>query len=117
MARKKKIEENNTYKRPTLSAEQYYRWRLSIEELWHAEKKVQINELRLKLMEKGAELEVAKAALGRATNLQQANQAVAESKQRYNDLKRELETALGVSLDNKAIDEITFEIKEIPRDG
>jgi uncharacterized protein YjaG (DUF416 family) len=92
---------------------QYYKWRLSIEKMQHAETKKKLSENKLRQKE----LEVQNLTL--RTNIfrgvvSQMEEEISVFRREYDTIKEEIEKELGVSLNEKIIDEITFEVKELP---
>lgn len=99
-------------KTPKLSAADYWEWRCTIEE----RKVAKVNEKRVHLereiMHKEIENRKLKLALFKET-VRAAQLSVEDSDAEYEKIKQRLEKKLGISLDNKAIDPYSFEIKEI----
>jgi hypothetical protein len=111
MSKKKQTDEP-----PKLTPVQYWEWRTTIAEMNEAKAKLELNEARLKIMGKQVELEQAKAQLFGHTQLRVAKEAHEEARSEYFRFKKTLEESLGVSLDGKVIDDLSFEVKSLPKD-
>lgn len=96
-----------------LSDAQYWKWRLTIEEMQHA---ASIRDLR-NIECKYKELELQNGQLQliamRAKHLEQVK-AVEASKAEYDLVKKEIEAQLGISLNQCVIDDQTWEVKKLP---
>lgn len=99
-----------------LSPEQYWEWRTTIAEMQTAEKELKLKGAQYEGQQKDLEIVRLKSALFRHT-MMSADAAFKQHQEEYKRFKAELEDSLGVSLDNKVIDEVTFEIKELPDNG
>ena len=113
MAKKKEVEEIKEV-RTVLHADEYWQWRNSCAELWNANSKVKIAELEAKVLEKDAEIMSWRLKLHHASKLRAVKEEALNCSTEYSKLKEVLEQKLGISLNNKAIDEVTFEVKELP---
>ena len=92
---------------------QYWKWRLTIEEMQHASTTRDLRNLECKYKE----LEIQKETLHLIVlrgKLQEQVSAVAASKIEYDQIKNEIESDLGISLNNCVIDEQTWEVKKLP---
>ena len=96
-----------------LTPEQFHKWKASIFEMQKAELTQRVSALELKLMQKEAESFSLRAQLHSMKNVADANELVTKTKDEYNTIKKELEETLGISLNNKAINEATFEINDL----
>lgn len=95
-----------------LSAEQYYEWRLAIEQMHHNETKLKSVRMMSALMEKDIEIQKLKQSLYKQTVKSQED-TFELSKKQYEELKSKIESQLGHSLSNCVIDEVTFEVKSL----
>lgn len=102
--------------RYTLTAAEYWEWRTTIAELRQAELMEEKYELQHKLMQKDAEITMVRAQVFAKTKLDASKQAKEMAKQEYDRFKKALEGALGYSLNGKMIDDLTFEVKELPEE-
>jgi hypothetical protein len=94
-----------------LTAEQYWKWRNKITEMWLSEQKLKTCEETLKLKSKEVEVLQAKMQLYIEASVKVRKSEVDEAKSDYLDLKKELESKLGISLDGTSISDETFEVK------
>jgi len=103
---KKKTNQN------AMTPEQYYRWRLSAEQMNHAETKAKLIQTIHNNMDK--ELEIAKLKHNLHREVVKTKYADFDlAKKQYQEELASLEAQLGVSIKGKIIDEYTFEIKDI----
>lgn len=99
--------------RSHLTKEEYFEWRTTIAELWLAEEKAKVTALTSKVMQRDAELLQAKVQVFNLTEGQSSQKSLKEARAEYDRYKAILESALGVSLNDKVIDGSTFEVKSI----
>lgn len=92
---------------------QYWKWRLTIEEMQHASTTQSLRSLECKYQELQIQNDTLKLSALRS-KLQEQVSAVSASKIEYDQVKKEIETDLGISLSNCLIDEHTWEIKRLP---
>lgn len=97
-----------------LTAAQYWEWRTTLTELQVAREKHRISELEHKLLQKEAENLGIRTQLFIRTRMESSKQALGTTLAEYERFKGALEQCLGLSLNNKVIDDVTFEIKELP---
>lgn len=98
--------------RGKMSPEQYWKWRLTIEEMSHA--KTRANESHLKAQLKVLELEKNNLQLIMARkDYQEKTRLIEEAKVEYDSVKNSIEKELGVQFDGCAINPHTFEIQEL----
>ncbi len=103
---KKKTNQN------AMTPEQYYRWRLSAEQMNHAETKAKLVQTIHNSMDK--ELEIAKLKHNLHREVVKAKYSEFDlAKKQYQEELANLEQTLGTSIKGKVIDEYTFEIKDI----
>lgn len=100
--------------RSALSPVEYWEWRTTIAEMEVEKNKLLRTELEFKLLNKEAEILAVRQQLFLRTRMDAAKTTYSNFKQEYERFKGVLEEALGQSLNNKVIDDITFEIKELP---
>lgn len=97
---------------PKLKPEQYWEWRFLINEMYVAEEKLKIGQLQLEMMNKDLEICRLRASLFK-NSLQSLDDKKGLTKKDYLEYKERLENELGVSLNNKVIDDISFEVREL----
>jgi multidrug resistance efflux pump len=107
MAKKETVRNN-------LKPEEYWEWRAIIKDMEIAKQKLLNNQIQLKLLQKESELLTARIQLFGTGNVKSAEVALEQAKLDYDKYKSLLEEKVNQSLNNKAIDDITFEIKELP---
>jgi hypothetical protein len=100
--------------KPKLTPQEFWEWRAHINWMFKVSSDLKLAELEAKMMKSEYENKVMQLQLHNKTRLESAKQAVETSKGEYNALKSRIEERLKISLNNKAIDELTFEVKEIP---
>ncbi len=88
-----------------LTPEQYWKWRLTIEEMNHAETKVA-------LLKSKVDIKKLEGALS-ATYVKDAMVESDKIKNEYSIMKKELEQDIGVSMNDAIIDGHTYEVKQI----
>lgn len=114
MARKK---QETVKPEPHLTAEEYWQWRTTIAEMKCANEKLRSAGLQAQVMRSSVELSQCKLSLHLATIVRNARDESEAGKTEYHNFKRTLEDRLGVSLNGKLIDDITFEVKDLPNDN
>lgn len=97
-----------------LNAAQFWEWREIIEEMLHSKTKAELMLTKHRLMEKALELEALRSQMFKS-KVNDAGAAYKACEARYNSYKEKLEAELGISLNDKVIDELTFEVKEAPK--
>jgi len=95
-----------------LTKAQYWEWRCTIEEMKTAELNKGREILSIKLMEKDLELQQLKL-MNQKRNLGKVTNAVVDAKKEYERFKEMLEEKLKISLKDKSIDPVTFEIHDL----
>lgn len=100
-----------------LSPAQYWEWRTTISEMQTAQAQHKISELELKLMQKDAEIQIARIQLFQKLKVEQSQKSFEAAQAEYKRFKEVLEKDLDVSLNDKIIDEVTFEIKDVPKEN
>lgn len=98
-----------------LTPAQYWEWRTTIAELEIKKEKLEREKLSLQLMNRDTELLAVRTQLFLRTRMESAANAVKDAQTEYDRFKGVLEKSVGQSLNNKLIDEITYEIKEVPK--
>lgn len=97
--------------RNKLTAAEYWEYRLSAEEIGHAETQLQLKHKTFALMDKDIEIQRLKLGLYRSV-INIASEGVSQKKKDYEIFKEELEKKLGQSISGKIITE-DFKIEEI----
>lgn len=97
-----------------LSPGEYWEWRTTISDLEVAKQKLLNTEISLKLMQKESEIHAVRQQLFQRTRMDAAKTALQEAHSEYERFKGVLEKSLGQSLNNKVIDDITFEVRDVP---
>jgi len=100
-----------------LTPAQYWEWRTTIVEMQVCKTQLREAELELKLMQKDAELLAVRAMLFAKTKVESLKAANDASKVEYERFKKVLEDSLGETLSGKMIDEVTYEIKDLPSEN
>lgn len=98
-----------------LTAEQYYKWRFVMEEMVHWDTRIKLSRMHYSHMEKDIEIQRLKASLHKSI-IKDHEASSKLKKDEYEAYRQELEKTLGISLDDAAIDDYTFEIKRIPKE-
>jgi len=88
-----------------ISSEDYWKWRLTIEEQGHAGTRVKLCQRDVKIKELERSIEVFK--------FQSANREHDKAKDEYIKIKKEIEGKIGLPLNDVIIDEHTFEVRQI----
>lgn len=86
----------------------YWRWRLSIEEMRHAETRLDVARIRAEMKSLEQMLE--------AYRVKDAKRAVDLCKSEYSKVKEEIEGIIGLSLNDVIIDGHTYEVKCIEKE-
>lgn len=97
-----------------LTSAQYWEWRTTISERECAEEKLKKTLLEVKLLQKESELFSANSRIYLLSNVSNAKKEVEKANAEYERFKKVLEEYIGESLNDKMIDEITYEIKKAP---
>lgn len=97
---------------PKLTPAEYWEWRTSISEMSCAKESKVVTELKWELMNRDLEIARLKSAMFRAT-VEGARGRADIAKQEYENMKKRLEDRLGISLNGKSIDDITYEIRDL----
>jgi len=113
---KKVIEDIEEIKdmQPALSPAQYWEWRTTVTELHLAQKDAEKSQAELKILHKEAELCAIRAQLFQSTRMEATKHGVTAAQKEYERYTKVLEDSLGLSLKNKIIDDITYEIRDVP---
>ena len=103
-------------KKNKLKPVQFYQWRLSVEQLMHAQTKKVLVEHKVAIMKK--DIDIAQMKMSEVLSKLRSDVEVKGANAEYKRLKADIEKELGRSLDNCTIDEYTFEITKLPnKDG
>lgn len=108
------IKEQTREKTPALSPAQYWEWRTTVTELQLANKDAEKTQIELKLLHKETEVCAIRSQLFQINRMEAAKQSVTAAQKEYERFTGILEEALGVSFKNKVIDDITFEVRNVP---
>lgn len=100
--------------RTALSPAEYWEWRTTIQELETAKQRMLNAEISLKLMHREAEIHAVRQQLFQRTRMDAAKTELQRAHSEYERFKGVLEKSLGQTLNNKVIDDITFEIRDLP---
>lgn len=103
-------------KEKKLTAAQYWEWRTTISEMETAKEKFQNARLSLNLLQKEAEMVGVRTQLFLRTRMEASKGELEKAQAEYERFKKVLEDSLGMSLKNTVIDDITFEVKDLPDD-
>lgn len=115
MSRKKASQiEELEYRTPTLKAEEYWEWRTTISEMNNCKEKFLRTQTELKVLHKEAEILAVRSQLFQKSRLEGAKLEYENSQAEYERFKKVLEERLGTSLNNKVIDDVTFEVRDLP---
>lgn len=101
---------------PRLTPSEYWEWRTTISEMDEARERYLRIETELKVLQRDAEIVSLRAKLHQKTMVDSAKAGLQISKDEYERYKKALEERLGFSLNNKLIDDMTFEVKDLPED-
>ena len=105
------------HKSPRLTAAEYWEWRTTIAEMQVAEARYKCTELEVKLLYKEAEVLAVKTQLHRKGAVEGAKTRLGEAQAEYARIKEALEGHLGVSLNKKIIDDVTYEVRDLPEEA
>jgi len=97
-----------------LHAAEYWEWRTTISEMDVAKEKAKLADAELKILYRDTEIASLRAKLHQSAVVSKARTALENAQAEYARFKGVLEGRLGVSLNNKVIDDITFEVKDLP---
>jgi hypothetical protein len=100
----------------SLTPAQYWEWRTTIAEREIALQKLNVTQLEYKVLMRDAENLSIRTQLFLRTRMEAAKGAFEQARAEYERFKGVLENDLGQSLNNKVIDDITFEVKELPEE-
>ncbi len=104
----------NKEKPQALSPAQYWEWRTTVTELHLAQKDLEKAQAELKILQKETELCAVRAQLFQSIRTEATKLGVTAAQKEYERYTKVLEDCLGLSLKNKIIDDITYEIRELP---
>jgi hypothetical protein len=110
MKHKNKVEEV----RKCLTPVEYWEWRTTIAELNTEKQNYYKTEMEFKLLQKDAEIHAVRMQLFQRTRMDAVKDALRNAQAEYERFTGVLEKSLGQSLKNKVIDDVTFEVKELP---
>lgn len=97
-----------------LSPAQYWEWRTTIAEMEIAKEKHKTAQAEFKLLQKEAENLSVRTQLFLRSRMEATKTEVQNASAEYVRFKEVLEKDLGQSLNKKLIDDVTFEIRELP---
>ena len=99
--------------RNALKPVEYWKWKSAILEMQLAKAQLELKENEVKIMAKDIEIAQLKSKVFSGVVVAARQKTADEATNDYFTLKKTLEAAIGQSLDNKVIDELTFEIKDL----
>lgn len=102
---------------PKLKETEYLEWKISIEFMGRKKAEMKAAELESKVMSLEYQNKALQMQLFNKTRLESAKAAVENAHGEYNTLKEKIESRLGISLNEKIIDEVTLEVKDIPKNN
>jgi len=111
MAKKTETKEVQNLK---LDPAEYWEWRNSITVLQKASVEVKAAETEAKMISLEYQNKAMQLQLHNKTRLEAAKKGVENAKGDYESLKAKIEARLGTSLNGKAVDDFTFEVKDLP---
>lgn len=117
MSKKKEVEQATPVsekKNPGLSPAQYWEWRTTVTELHLAQRDFEKSQIELKLLQKEAEVCAIRSQLFQCNRMEATKLGVTSAQKEYERYTKVLEDFLGLSLKNKIIDDITYEIRDVP---
>jgi hypothetical protein len=100
--------------RNNLTAAEYWEWRTTIADLEIAKEKLLKTSLEYKLLQRDAEILHVRQQLFLSKNVETAKGVHKNAQTEYERFKAYLEKELGQTLSNKLIDEITYEVRDLP---
>ena len=106
--------EEQIEKLPALSPAQYWEWRTTVTELHLAQKDLEKTQAELKILHKETELCAIRAQLFQSIRMEATKHGLTAAQKEYERYTKVLEDSLGLSLKNKIIDDITYEIRDVP---
>lgn len=95
---------------------EYWEWRCTMAELDTAKEKLLKTELEFKLLQREAEIHAVRQQLFLRTRMEAAKAEYQKCTAEYERFKGVLEKSLNQSLNNKIIDDVTFEIRDLPEE-
>lgn len=110
------IAQNETIKK-SLTGEEYWKWLYYISEMKKAEMNIKVAGLEAQVLKKDTDLSVMKLQIHQLKNIKNAQLKLDDAKKDYQDFKTQIETRLGISLNNKMVDEFTYEVLDIPENS
>lgn len=102
---------------PKLTGEEYWEWMSKIEKMGRKKSELVTAESESKMLQMEYQNKALQIALHNKTRLESAKAAVETALGEYKALKERIEGRLGFKLDAKAIDEVTFEVKDLPKNN
>jgi len=111
MAKQKQIDQPS---QPKLKPEEYWEWRTTISEMDNAKQKYLYAQLEFKLMQKEMENMAIRLQLFQKIRLENSKNDWELAQKEYDRYKNILEERHKSSLSNKVIDDVTYEIRELP---
>lgn len=111
------LDEIEMEKLPRVKPEMYWEWRTTIEEMDHAKTKFNLCKANAELLRRETENAALRHQLHLKTKIVESESLVDAAKKEYDNMKCKIEKDLGFSLENKMIDDLTYEVKDIPKEG
>jgi len=94
---------------------EYWEWMSSIHRMARKRLEVVQAESEVKILQMEAALKQAQSTIAMKTKVVQSKDEAEEAKKDYLQVKEKIEKRLGITLNDKMIDEVTLEVKEVPK--
>lgn len=98
-----------------LTGEEYWEWMSKIEKMGRKKSELAVAEAEQKMLQLEYQNKAMQIQLHNKTRLESAKQSVETSSKEYQELKEKIETRLGISLNDKMINETTLEVLDVPK--
>jgi hypothetical protein len=116
MAKKKEQEEKHeAIKITKLTPAQFHEWRSAIYEMQKADLHSSLMNAEYKLIQKDMELANLRGQVHIKNKIESSREKLAETKAEYDRIKLSIEEQIGYSLNDKVIDEISLEVKDLKK--
>jgi hypothetical protein len=100
-----------------LTPEEYWKWMSSIENMGRRKAELSLAHIESKMMVLEYQNKMMQIQLHNKTRLEPAKVAVETSNGDYKLLKSNIEDRLGISLNDKVIDDVSYEVKDLPKNN
>lgn len=94
-----------------LEREEYYEWMAAIEKMSRRKSEFELITEKMKVID----LQLKLSKLSEKSRLEDARLNVENAKSDYEGIKSRIEERLGMSLNGKMIDDVTFEVSDLPK--